>query len=244
MTLFKQNGMYPKDNVFQIYYNIGKRLPFQVKRSPLGLKGSYDETYRYSQEGRTFMVESLKIRNKTYGTAYGYCMIDGLRDDNNEYMKSYEDGTVPCAGCGGWVLIDIPGVDMNEVFPIHGPEFTLQFGKYKGETIAEVYIKDPQYILWLTNSDRYFRIDINALKEFVKNDEQLQIKSKTGIKDASKETTIDDTITFGKYKGLTYRDVYDKDPNYINWALENIHTIEFDLKSFENILNKKNVEGE
>jgi uncharacterized protein (DUF3820 family) len=171
-------------------------------------------------------------------------MIDGLRDDNNEYMKSYEDGTVPCAGCGGWVLIDIPGVDMNEVFPIHGPEFTLQFGKYKGETIAEVYIKDPQYILWLTNSDRYFRIDINALKEFVKNDEQLQIKSKTGIKDASKETTIDDTITFGKYKGLTYRDVYDKDPNYINWALENIHTIEFDLKSFENILNKKNVEGE
>ena len=43
--------MYPRDNVFQIYYNIGKRLPFQVKRSPMGL----DEEFRYSQEGRTFI---------------------------------------------------------------------------------------------------------------------------------------------------------------------------------------------
>lgn len=39
--------MYPKDNVFNIYYNIGKRLPFQVKRSQIGLKGSRDIDYRY-----------------------------------------------------------------------------------------------------------------------------------------------------------------------------------------------------
>jgi len=113
--------MYPKDNVFQIYFNIGKRLPFQVKRCQVGLKGSYDEDYRYSQQGRTFMVERIALRNKIYGTAYGYCMIDGVRDDDNDYMKNYEKGTVPCAGCAEWVLIDIPGVDMNEVFPVHKP---------------------------------------------------------------------------------------------------------------------------
>ncbi len=127
--------MYPRDNVFQIYYNIGKRLPFQVKRSPMGL----DEEFRYSQEGRTFMVERIEIRNKIFGTAYGYLMIDGVRDDDNEYMKGYEKGTVPCAGCGEWVLIDVPGVDMNEIFPPHKPDFVLPFGKYIGKTLAEIY---------------------------------------------------------------------------------------------------------
>jgi len=118
--------MYPKDNVFQIYYNIGKRVPFQVKRSPTGCKGSYDEEYRYSQEGRTFMVERVEIHDRVYGTAYGYLMIDGVRDDNNQYMESYEKGTVPCAGCGGWVLIDVPGQDMNEIFPEHKPTNTKE----------------------------------------------------------------------------------------------------------------------
>lgn len=160
--------MYPRDNVFQIYYNIGKRLPFQVKRSPRGLRGSQDENYRYSQEGRTFMVEKIKIQNKIYGTAYGYCMIDGVRDDNNEYMQSYEKGTVPCAGCGEWVLIDIPGVDMNEVFPIHQPDFILPFGKYKGKTLADIYKEDPKYVFWLANSDRYFRINFAALTDVQK----------------------------------------------------------------------------
>lgn len=63
--------MYPHDNIFTIYYNIGKRLPFQVKRSPMGLKGSRDVDYRYSQEGKTFMVEEIKIHNKIYGSAKG-----------------------------------------------------------------------------------------------------------------------------------------------------------------------------
>lgn len=51
--------MYPHDNIFNIYYEIGKRVPFQVKRSPIGLNGSRDEEYRYSQEGITYMVERV-----------------------------------------------------------------------------------------------------------------------------------------------------------------------------------------
>ncbi len=155
--------MYPKDNVFNIYYNIGKRLPFQVKRSPVGLKGSRDIDYRYSQEGRTFMVERVEIRNRVYGTAYGYLMIDGVRDDNNSYMENYEQGTVPCAGCGEWVLIDIPGVNIDEVFPMHGPDFVFTFGKHKGETLLYVYKSDPEYLSWLAQ-DKWFRIDFDALQ--------------------------------------------------------------------------------
>ena len=159
--------MYPHDNVFNIYFNIGKRVPFQVKRSPIGLKGSLDIDYRYSQEDRTFMVEKVVMKNNKYGTAYGYLMMDGVRDDNNWYMDNYEKGTVPCAGCGEWVLIDIPGVDIDEVFPMHGPDYVFPFGKYKGQTMLDVFRKDPGYLKWLSQ-DKWFRIDFKALEDFGK----------------------------------------------------------------------------
>ena len=38
--------MYPHDNIFNIYYNIGKRTPFLVKRCELGLARSSSEERR------------------------------------------------------------------------------------------------------------------------------------------------------------------------------------------------------
>lgn len=38
--------MYPHDNIFSIYYNIGKRTPFLVKRCELGLARSSSEERR------------------------------------------------------------------------------------------------------------------------------------------------------------------------------------------------------
>lgn len=224
--------MYPQDNIFKIYYNIGKRLPFQVKRSPRGLKGSRDEDYRYSQEGRTFMVERIETHNKIYGTAYGYCMIDGVRDDNNEYMKGHEDGEIPCAGCGEWVLIDIPGVDMNEVFPLHGPEYELPFGKYKGKTLKEIYTEDPKYVYWLAGTDRYFRIDFPSLTGIDLNDETANEQVDAEINRVFPKTNIDDIISFGKYKGKTYKEIIHEDVQYIDWLLRNNTRIDFDIASF------------
>jgi len=229
--------MYPRDNVFQIYFNIGKRLPFQVKRSPRGLKGSIDENYRYSQEGRTFMVERIEVRNKIYGTAYGYCMIDGVRDDNNEYMQNYEKGTVPCAGCGEWVLIDIPGVDMNEVFPLHKPDFVVPFGKHKGKTLAEIYESDPQYVYWLAESDRYFRIDFAALTGIDPKSQNAKESFEKEIDRVFPKTTPEDVITFGKYKGRTYKDVIKDDPEYVKWALHNVSNLDFDIAAFLSCFN-------
>lgn len=59
--------MYPHDNIFSIYYNIGKRTPFVVKR----VQGAYTEEFLYSPMGRTFMVEKVVPKGK-YGKAYGY----------------------------------------------------------------------------------------------------------------------------------------------------------------------------
>jgi len=150
--------MYPRDNIFNIYYNIGKRTPFQVKRSRC-----FDTDFRYNNKGRTFMVEVVKPRGK-YGKAYGYCLIDGVRDD--EYMKKVHPelgDEIPCAGCGEWALVDVPDVDIDEIFPTHNIDEIIPFGKYKGKSIAEVYKIDRQYLDWLTGNDPYYRIDYSSL---------------------------------------------------------------------------------
>ena len=213
--------MYPRDNVFNIYYNIGKRVPFQVKRSPLGLKGSRDIDYRYSQEGRTFMVERVEIRNRVYGTAYGYLMIDGVRDEHNPYMEHYEPGTVPCAGCGEWVLIDVPGVDLEEVFPLHKPDFVLPFGKYKGETLLNVFLKDPGYINWLMQ-DKWFRIDMDAFNSLKQS---IPTTNCNGAPSSASEARLDRVVSV--------RSVPDSFSRTVNvWSTVNSNAPTSEIRSF------------
>ena len=58
--------MYPHDNIFNIYYNIGKRTPFLVKRCELGLARSSSEERRIDpNRDRTFLVETVKPRVNT-----------------------------------------------------------------------------------------------------------------------------------------------------------------------------------
>ena len=74
--------MYPHDNIFNIYYNIGKRTPFLVKRCELGLARSSSEERRIDpNRDRTFLVETVKPRGK-YGKAYGKCFVNGKPDDS------------------------------------------------------------------------------------------------------------------------------------------------------------------
>lgn len=219
--------MYPSDNIFNIYYNIGKRIPFQVKRCR-----SLNADYRCNTKGKTFMVERIEPRGQ-YGKAYGYCLIDNVRND--EYMKQvYPDnnGEIPCAGCGEWTLVDVPGVDMNEIFPLHKPDEIIPFGKYKGKSIADIYKKDPQYIFWLAERDPYYKIDFATLTGIDPKDEQAQQKFKEEIDRVFPKTTIEDTIPFGKYKGQTYKDIYKEDPQYIDWFLQNNRTLDIDYDSF------------
>lgn len=134
--------MYPKDNIFNIYYNIGKRTPFLVKRCELGLARSASEERRIDpNRDRTFLVEKVEPRGR-YGKAYGKCFVNGKPDDTyrQECYPNIKDEEIPCAGCGEWVLIDVPGVSLDEIFPIHRANETLMFGKYKGKTIAEIYL--------------------------------------------------------------------------------------------------------
>lgn len=230
--------MYPYDTIFSIYRRIGMRVPFQVKRSHKG-RGVTDINYRYSQEGYTFMVEKVVKDDGKY-EAYGYCMGDGIRDDLC-VKKFYPQnkGEIPNARANGWVLIDVPGVDMNELFPIHSANEVIKSGKHKGKTYAEAYRIDSKYIDWLRNSNPYFKIDLTSLSDNISNKEKDLGNLLDECDNTRPLTKIEDKIPFGKYKGKTFHDVYSINPQYVKWLLNNCDTINFDAVSFNSLLSDK-----
>ncbi|MBO4994972.1 MAG: hypothetical protein J6C78_03285 [Muribaculaceae bacterium] len=236
--------MYTYDNIFDIYHNIGRRLPFQVKRCKLGMVSLNREKTMYSQKGRTFIVERIRPSGK-YGKAYGKCLVDGI--PNDEYSEQYDseimDGEIPCARCGGWVLIDVPGVDMDKLFPYRPPKFVMKFGKYKGKTIREIYKQDPKYIFWLLDKDYYFRVDFDKLLNIPPNFPNRQSIIENEINRVFPKTKADDLITFGKYYGKSFREVFMEDPNYIEWFLRNNRTLELDLDSFVAMIKQNNADS-
>ena len=201
--------MYPNDNIFNIYYNIGKRTPFLVKRCEVGLARSSSEERRIDpNQDRTFLVEVVKPRGK-YGKAYGKCFVNGKPDDSyrQECHPEIKDEEIPCAGSGEWVLIVVPGVSLDEIFPIHKADDIFQFGKYKGKSFGEIYKIDSKYLRWLVTTDRFFKIDFEEL-------EQLYPNIKTHEEVSIKERVID----FGKYKGQKYDDIK-SDVSYLEWLV-------------------------
>lgn len=201
--------MYPHDNIFNIYYNIGNRTPFLVKRCEFGLARSSSEARRIDpNQDRTFLVETVKPRGK-YGKAYGKCFVDGKPNDNyrQECYPEIKDEEIPCAGCGGWVLIDVPGISLDELFPIHKANDILKFGKYKGKSFGEIYKTDNQYLHWLETTDRFFRIDFDELK-------QLYPDTESPIEESIEERIVD----FGKYKGLRFNEIKN-DISYLEWLV-------------------------
>ena len=138
-----------------------------------------------------------------------------------ECYPNIKDEEIPCAGCGEWVLIDVPGVSLNEIFPIHKADEILMFGKYKGKTFGDIYKIDYQYLHWLEKTDRLFKVDFEELKQLypdVEKQEDISI--------------ADQVIDFGKYKGQKFRDIKD-DISYLEWlvSIDKISIEDFELLS-------------
>ena len=204
--------MYPHDNIFNIYYNIGKRTPFLVKRCELGLARASSEERRIDPK------------------AYGKCFVNGKPDDTyrQECYPDIKDEEIPCAGCGEWVLIDVPGVSLDEIFPIHKAKDILMFGKYKGKSFGEIYKLDYQYLHWLETTDRFFKIDFEELRRLYPN-----------VEYSSDISITEKIIDFGKYKGKKFSDIID-DTAYLEWlvSIEKLSIEEFRLLT----TNKYNLE--
>lgn len=232
--------MYPRDNIFQIYYNIGRRLPFLVKRCEHGLARSASIERMYSNRDRCFLVEKIEPKGK-YGKAYGKAFVDGI--PNNEYRDNcypdIKDDEIPCAGCGEWVLVDVPGVDMKEVFPPRGADYKIGFGQHKGQTLGEVYKTDPKYIFWLLETDYWFNVNFRDLLNIPDDEEDVKLFVQAEYDKLFPMVKVDDKITFGKYKGRTYREIYEENPGYIDWILRNNNNLRFDIDSFREMLMRR-----
>lgn len=101
-----------------------------------------------------------------------------------------------------------------------------------------MYEKDPKYVFWLADSDPYYRIDFAALAGIDPKAADAKEKFNKELDRVYPKTKVEDKITFGKYKGQTYKEVYEKDSQYINWFLSNNRNIDIDFESFRKMMNQ------
>lgn len=127
---------------------------------------------------------------------------------------------------------------MNEIFPNRNPDYVIQFGKYKGKTIKEIYSQDPKYIFWLMEKDHYFRVDFDQLLNIPDNSSDRERIIETEINRVFPKVTPDDVISFGKYQGKTFREIFSTDPSYIDWFLRNNQTLDIDINAFDSMMRK------
>ena len=87
--------------------------------------------------------------------------MDGKPDDSyrQECYPNIKNEEIPCAGCGEWVLIDVPGVSLDDIFPIHKAKDILMFGKFKGKKFGDIK-DDTAYLEW------YVSIGKISIEEF------------------------------------------------------------------------------
>lgn len=198
------NYKFPQNNLIELYYSIGRVLPFTAQRFPDG---------RVSDWYRNQYVQVLRVEPKgKYGKAFGFYYRNGEREDawENDPESSWckkvdtEPQEIPNCGCGSWHLLDIQG-DYSENKEVNLLELddVFTFGKYKDKTIREVVDIDWQYVKWAIVDSRRLLADVDTIVEYHKS--------------KLKKLQPDDVITFGKYKGRTMQEIYNDDSQYLSW---------------------------
>ena len=56
--------------------------------------------------------------------------------------------------------------------PITDRNTVISFGKYKGESIADILEIDPQYLVWLHNNSSFFELGCELLEEAEEQEER------------------------------------------------------------------------
>uniref|UniRef100_K3WHA0 Exodeoxyribonuclease X-like C-terminal domain-containing protein n=1 Tax=Globisporangium ultimum (strain ATCC 200006 / CBS 805.95 / DAOM BR144) TaxID=431595 RepID=K3WHA0_GLOUD len=82
----------------------------------------------------------------------------------------------------------------------------LDFGKYKGQSIEEVFEKDASYCCWLYKQEALLESD-SPMKAFLEG----------------KIRSDDDSyiMKWGKHKNKTVKWIYENDKKYFEWLLNN-----------------------
>lgn len=148
--------MVPTDNIFNIYYDIGRAIPFEVQRFPKDANDWY--------KNQSVLVTEIRPRGK-YGNAFGFYLQNGQRADSYWCSKDETNPQlIPCCGCGGWSLVRVigePSVEAKDKKPVTilEPEDVLSFGKYTGWKAFDVYLENNQYLQWAEANVRDFLVN-------------------------------------------------------------------------------------
>ena len=90
--------------------------------------------------------------------------------------------------------------------------FMINFGKYKGKSIATVWQTDSDYVGWLSRES--FMDNVKVAAQCVINGDPI---SQPGVPKPVDNVLGDFEITFGKYNGETMGKIWLSDPSYIKW---------------------------
>ena len=216
------NSKFPRQNLTEIYYNIGRALPFTAQRFPDG---------RVSDWYRNQYVEVVKVephgRNGKYGNVLGFYYRNGKRTDvyendpENSWCKKddTEPQPIPCCGCGSWSLINIIGEKTTDAVKVITLEDKIGFGKYKDLKLKEVIVKDWAYVKWAILDSIHLYTNIDKVIEY-----HMENRPSLGPSDV---------ISFGKYKGKTLGEIYNIDKEYLIWLSHNSDSFNIDWSKLE-----------
>lgn len=132
-------------NIFEIWDAIGRQTPFAVRRDHWG-------------EEQCAIVEEVVCDKLPYGKAFGYHLINGEISNRFGYDEQWRnEKLIPCCGCYQWTLIENAEINKGKILSNHyrrrlNKTFTifstLNFGKYKGQLVEQVFLQDKKYIEW------------------------------------------------------------------------------------------------
>ena len=157
-------------NIFDIYYNNGCKLPFEVRRYPRGYRSVY-------YDSQSVLVTKVIPKGK-YGDAYGFYLKNGERADGYWCSKDViEPQLIPNCGCGGWILTNEVEDYFSWPLKTYGKlEYDseidellkannrMKFGKYKGKTLAKVKEIDEPYLRWAEEKVAGFYVDWDSFQ--------------------------------------------------------------------------------
>lgn len=218
------NAKFPHNNIMELYYRIGRALPFTAQRFP---DGRFSPWY-YSQFVK---VEKVLPHGKhgKYGKALGFYYRDGERANSSDNESSCwckkddkEPKEIPNSGCGSWKLLDILG-EPNEDIKLKGLDDIMDFGKYEGTTIREIIEKDWQYVDWAIRKSERFFVDLDVVCNYHKS--------------CIKYLRSSDEFPYGKHKGETLASVFETDAQYLKWFDRNNDSYKIDWDSIQKTSN-------
>lgn len=175
-------------NIFNIWEEIGKKVPFAVRRTHWSNKNIY------------VIVDIVERDGKGYGKAYGTPTNNGKFCSYWQNDKKWkENKLIPNSGVYGWEYVEnVPlkiesydnlnkkVVEVNQIKkPINGLydiNTNIDFGKYKHLEIKYIINSNPNYLIWAIQNIIKFRLTdkaINLLCEKIEvSEEIIQINNK------------------------------------------------------------------